>query len=103
MTHADEGLSAVEAERLRIDLRLIPQLEPTGRGRLGDIDRRARPLVVGQQRRHAIAQALVTERREQRGKYPQAEFVSGVPDGRQRRQVLRPEQQNVALKLCSGK
>ena len=75
MTHADERLRAVEAKRLRIDLRLVPQLQPARCDRLGDTDRGGRRLLARQERPETAAQAGVTERRGQRRKYREAEFL----------------------------
>ena len=96
MPHPHQGLGAAAHQRARVDLGLVPQLEPAGMQGLADMHGRARRRLVRQQHRNALAQHLRAERRRQRRQHADAIFLADLPHRLDDDRVARADGEHLA-------
>src|SRR5262245_32836821 len=76
MTHANEGVRSARHQRLRIDLRLVPQLQPAVAQRLVDIERKRRRRLNRQKAIEIGVEVAGTKWRSKRWQHHQSGLLS---------------------------
>ena len=98
MTHADQGFSTLEGQFVRVNFRLIPELEPAGANCFRRVNWRAGRF-NRQKCGYAVAQIVARERSSERWQDGQPKPFCKFSDRTYRRRVLRANQQNRTVKL----
>src|SRR5690242_11818988 len=96
MAYADERLGAGRDERSRIDLRLIPELEPAVAERFLDIDRQRRRRADRQESAEIDGEIAIAKRRSERRQHGEPGAIAEFVGLNQRRGAAAAEQHDLA-------